>query len=133
MFQLADATARELGVADAARAALFDSVWNHGDLALTDRTTGLARVPTIEDVARLCQAQGLVPAAKFLDASRSFAVQQQVRRDDSLTRAYGIDRVPTIVVNGKYRVNAQSAGSSERLIELVNYLVEKESGAGNTG
>jgi hypothetical protein len=31
------------------------------------------------------------------------------------------------VVNGKWRVHVQSAGSPEQLIALVNYLVAKES------
>jgi hypothetical protein len=37
-----------------------------------------------------------------------------------------VDRTPTIVVNGKYRLNVESAGSDEKVIELVNYLVAKE-------
>ncbi len=31
------------------------------------------------------------------------------------------------MVNGKYRLHAESAGSADKVIELVNYLVAKES------
>ena len=41
--------------------------------------------------------------------------------------AYGIDRTPTIIVNGKYRLYVQSAGGPDEVIELVKWLVAKES------
>jgi hypothetical protein len=37
---------------------------------------------------------------------------------------------PTFVVNGKYRLNASSAGNYDKVIELVKYLVAKESAGG---
>ena len=42
-------------------------------------------------------------------------------------KAYGIDRTPTLVVNGKYRVTVQGAGGPSQLVDLVNFLVRKES------
>ena len=68
----------------------------------------------------------MAPAAKFLQISKSFAVEQESHVDDRLVADYGIDHVPTIVVNGKYRLDVASAGSPDRLIELVNCLVGKE-------
>ena len=53
----------------------------------------------------------------------------EVRRAAELERRYGIDGVPTIIVNGKYRTSVGQAGSKERLIEVINYLVKLESGA----
>jgi thiol:disulfide interchange protein DsbA len=41
--------------------------------------------------------------------------------------AYRVDRTPTIVVNGRYRLYAESAGGEDQLIELVKWLVAKES------
>jgi protein dithiol oxidoreductase (disulfide-forming) len=106
---------------------LFDAVWNDkGELGYFDRATDLAVAPTIEDVARFYEMHGLAPAAKFLQTSKSFAVERERRLGEGLLADYAIDRVPTIVVNGKYRLDVQSAGSPERLIELVNYLVKKE-------
>jgi thiol:disulfide interchange protein DsbA len=51
----------------------------------------------------------------------------KVRSTEDLLQAYKIDRTPTIVVNGKYRLQVESAGGTEQLIELVNWLVAKES------
>jgi thiol:disulfide interchange protein DsbA len=62
-----------------------------------------------------------------LSTAKSFAVDLKVRTDDGLVQAYGVDRTPTIIVNGKYRLHAESAGGSDHVIELVNWLVAKES------
>jgi len=129
MFQLAFCTAQVLGVAEKWHDAMFDAVWKTGELAVVDPATGLinARVPTIEDAARFYGRQAGVPVAKFLSTTKSFAVDLKVRSDEDLMRAYGIDRTPTIVVNGKYRMHVQSAGGTDQLIELVKWLVAKES------
>ena len=68
-----------------------------------------------------------MPTAKFLATAKSFGVDTQVRHDEELIKAYGVDRTPTVVVNGKYRLHVQSAGGTEQLIELVKWLVAKES------
>jgi len=45
---------------------------------------------------------------------------------------YRVQGTPTVVVNGKYRVDVQSAGGPDQVIELVKWLVAKESPAGAT-
>ncbi len=45
---------------------------------------------------------------------------------DALILAYRVDRTPTIIVNGKYRVTTESAGGTNQVIDLVKYLVAKE-------
>ncbi|HED18132.1 MAG TPA: hypothetical protein ENI74_01345, partial [Gammaproteobacteria bacterium] len=42
---------------------------------------------------------------------------------------YGIKGVPTMVVNGKYRTSASMAGSNKKMLEVVDFLVEKERAA----
>jgi thiol:disulfide interchange protein DsbA len=127
MFQLAYVTAQALGVADRAHEAMFEAVWTTGDLATTEGNTLKSRMPTIEDAARFYQKQTGVPAAKFLETSKSFAVDLKVRADESLMKSYGVDRTPTLIVNGKYRVTAQGAGGPTQMVDLVNFLVHKES------
>lgn len=61
------------------------------------------------------------------DALRSFAVETEVRRADTLTRRYRLTGVPAVVVNGKYVSGVDKVGSPEALLELVNFLVAKES------
>jgi len=129
MFQLAYCTAQTLGIAEQTHDAMFDAVWGSGELAISDPATGRLKehMPTIEDAARFYERRAAVPAAKFLSTAKSFAVDLKVRTDEDLVKAYGVDRTPTIVVNGKYRVHVQSAGGPDQLIELVKWLVAKES------
>jgi protein dithiol oxidoreductase (disulfide-forming) len=43
---------------------------------------------------------------------------------------YRVQGTPTIVVNGKYRLDVQSAGGPDQVLELVKWLVARESAAG---
>jgi protein dithiol oxidoreductase (disulfide-forming) len=127
MFQLAYLTAQTLGIANMTHEAMYDAVWTTGELATMDGNTLKSRMPTIEDAARFYQKQAGVPAAKFLETAKSFGVDTQVRHDEDLMKAYGIDRTPTLIVNGKYRVTVQEAGGPTQMVDVVNFLVHKES------
>ncbi|HEX4239928.1 MAG TPA: thiol:disulfide interchange protein DsbA/DsbL [Steroidobacteraceae bacterium] len=129
MFQLAYFTAQALGVADRCHDAMFKAVWQTGELAVIDPGTRniKSRLPTIEDAAQFYKKQAGVPVDKFLATAKSFSVDMKVRQGDALLAAYAIDRTPTIVVNGKYRLHVESAGSEDKLVELVKWLVAKES------
>jgi protein dithiol oxidoreductase (disulfide-forming) len=129
MFQLAYITAQTLGVADQTHDAMFNAVWQSGELAVIDPTTrGIkSRLPTIEDAAKFYKAHAGVPVDKFLAASKSFSVDVKVRAAEGLIQAYRVDRTPTIVVNGKYRLQIESAGGPDQLVELVKWLAVKES------
>ena len=41
-----------------------------------------------------------------------------------------MDQTPTIIVNGKYRLNPSTAGGYDQVIELVKYLVAREKKGG---
>ena len=129
MFRLAYCTAQALGVADQTHDAMFDAVWNTNELAVIDPSTHAikSRVPTIEDAARFYNKRAGVPVDKFLSTSKSFAVDLKVRTAEDMVVAYAIDRTPTIIVNGKYRLQTESAGGYDQLVDLVKYLVAKES------
>jgi thiol:disulfide interchange protein DsbA len=62
----------------------------------------------------------------FERAWSSFEVNQKMRVAADLARRYGINSVPMIVVNGKYRTGGQEAGSLDNLIEVINELVARE-------
>jgi thiol:disulfide interchange protein DsbA len=129
MFQLAYCTAQALGIAERTHDAMFDAVWKTHELAVVDPATDRLRshLPTIEDAARFYQQQTGVPVDKFLSTAKSFTVDIKVRTDEDLLQAYRVDRTPTIIVNGKYRLHPESAGGPDQVIELVKYLVAKES------
>ena len=128
MFQLAYLTAKTLGVADQTHDAMFNAVWQSGELAVIDPVTRniKSRVPTIEDAARFYKEKAGVPVEKFLATAKSFSVDVKVRETEALIQAYRVDRTPTIIVNGKYRLQVESAGGADQVVELVKWLVAKE-------
>ncbi len=56
----------------------------------------------------------------------SFPVETQIRKNIQKEKHYGHRGVPAVIVNGKYLVSASLAGSNERMIEIMNYLVTQE-------
>ncbi|MDB6086444.1 MAG: protein-disulfide isomerase [Gammaproteobacteria bacterium] len=128
MFQVAFCAAQALGVAEQTHDAMFDAVWKTGELAIINPATQRIKdpLPTLEDAAHFYNRHAGVPIDKFLSTAKSFAVDTKVRGAEDAIRAYGVDRTPTIIVNGKYRLQVESAGGTDRLIELVKWLVTKE-------
>jgi thiol:disulfide interchange protein DsbA len=129
MFRLAFCTAQALGVAAQTHDAMFDAVWTSDELAVIDPVThGIkSHLPTIEDAAHFYNKHAGVPVEKFLSTSKSFAVDLKVRSAEDAVIAFQVDRTPTIIVNGKYRLQTESAGGYDQLVDLVKYLVAKES------
>jgi len=112
MFQRAFYTAQALGIAAQTHEAMFDAVWGTGELATFDPNTKRLKdpQPTIEDAAKFYNKKTGIPIAKFIARSKDFDVDSKIRQADELImRDYHVDRTPTIVVNGKYRLNAESA------------------------
>jgi protein dithiol oxidoreductase (disulfide-forming) len=128
MFQQAYCTAQALGIQDQVHDAMYDAVWKGGDLSVTDGSGGLkSHLPAIEDAAKFYNQKTGVAVDKFVATSKGMTVDMCIKKDQALMIAYHVDRTPTIVVNGKYSLHVQSAGGIDQLIELVNYLVAKES------
>ena len=129
MFQRAYVTAEALGIADRAHDGIFDAIWKSGELAVVDPQTNRIRspAPTIEDAARVYNKLTGVPVDKFLAVSQSFTVEVKMKADDAYVLHGQVDSTPTIVVNGKYRLNTEAAGGATQLLQLVKYLIAKES------
>ncbi|MGP1677292.1 MAG: thiol:disulfide interchange protein DsbA/DsbL [Burkholderiales bacterium] len=66
-----------------------------------------------------------VDTKKFAAAYRSFSVEGKLKRADQLTRAYKIDGVPSMAVDGKYVVITENIKSLEHLLAITDYLVEQ--------
>ena len=128
MFQRAFVTAQAMGIADKTHQAMFNAVWATGELAVIDRQTNRIKnpLPSIENAAAFYARVGGVKAADFLAIAKSFSIESKIKSAEMAMRGYGVDSTPTMVVNGKYRLTAQSAGGNDQLIELVKYLVAKE-------
>jgi len=63
---------------------------------------------------------------EFRAAFNSFAVDTKVRKAQDMSRRYGIDGVPAVIINGKYRTSPSQAGDQERFIEVMNTLIARE-------
>lgn len=86
-----------------------------------------AQSPQLNDeagIARFVAGLG-VDERRFRQAYRSFSVDALVRQTKTLGPALGIDSVPTMIVDGKYRTNATMAGSHESMLRVVNHLIKK--------
>jgi thiol:disulfide interchange protein DsbA len=68
-----------------------------------------------------------VSSEDFNKTWNSFEVDQKLRVANDIMRRYKIDAVPTVVVNGKYRTGAGSAGGHPQVLELINELIVRES------
>ena len=130
LFQRAFLTAQSLGVAEKAHDAMFDAIWTTSELAVIDTNNKPKKpLPSIEDAARFYQRVTGVKAADFVAASKSFGVDLKMRQADSQITAMQVSGTPTIVVAGKYRVNNEHIQTADQIVELVKFLVAKESGA----
>jgi protein dithiol oxidoreductase (disulfide-forming) len=127
MFQRAYYTAQVLGVAEKTHQAMFDAVWKTGELATMSGDRLKNPQPTIEEAAKFYQRTAGVDPAKFLQISKSFAVDIKTRQADAQILAMEIPGTPSIVVNGKYRVLLDSLSNYDDLIGVVRYLVSLES------
>jgi protein dithiol oxidoreductase (disulfide-forming) len=129
VFQRAFFAAQALGVAAKTHDAMFNAVWTTGELATFDMSTRRPKspLPTIEDIAKFYQRAAGVSPDKFLATAKSFGVDAKMKMADAEIGAAGALSTPTLIVNGKYRLSPQTAGTYDRLIQLVKYLVAQES------
>ena len=129
VFQRAFFAADALGIVGKTHDAMFDAVWNTGELAVSDPITHQLKKPppSIEDVARFYARTAGVQIDKFVATAKSFGVDTKMKMADSQIVAMQALSTPTIIVNGKYRLTMQNVRSTDELINLVKYLVAKES------
>jgi thiol:disulfide interchange protein DsbA len=109
--------AQALGVLDQVHADLFDALQNKHQ-----------KLESEEQLAAFFTAHG-VKEADFHEAYNSFLVDTKVRQAAVTPARYGVTGVPVLIVNGKYKVDGKSAGSHEKMIEVVNQLIKKEAAA----
>lgn len=78
-----------------------------------------------QDIARFYQPYGK-SAEQMLAAMNSFGVSTKLNRALQTVPKYRVERTPTLVVNGKYRITTESAGGADKVFDVVNFLVAKE-------
>ncbi|MCZ6886874.1 MAG: thiol:disulfide interchange protein DsbA/DsbL [Gammaproteobacteria bacterium] len=119
LFAQAYYTAQVLGVSDQVHEPIFQAVHTHSiDL----------RDPTL--MAALFAETAQVDPGEFGRVFNSFSVRSRVQQATANGRTYRVTGVPSIVVNGKYRVDARMAGSNTLMLQVVDYLVGIERAVG---
>ena len=129
VFQRAYFAADALGIAAKTHDAMFNAVWGTGELAAIDSVTHRIKssIPTIEDAAKFYERTAGVKADTFLATAKSFGVNAKMKMADAEIGAAQAMSTPTIIVNGKWRLQSQTAGGIDQTIQLVKYLVALES------
>ena len=67
-----------------------------------------------------------VEKEKYFSVSNSFGVNNAVKQADNRMRQWTITGVPTLIVNGKYKVSGTREVGTDRLLDVVDFLIEKE-------
>ncbi|MGD0959838.1 MAG: thiol:disulfide interchange protein DsbA/DsbL [Methylomonas sp.] len=108
-------TAEALGVEDKLHDDIFDAIQNKKIKLATD-----------EEIAKFFIEHG-VKEEDFQTAYKSFSVDAKLRQAEGMGPRYGISGVPTLIVNGKFKVTATSAKSQDNMLNVVNQLIQSES------
>ncbi len=77
-----------------------------------------------EDVVKWATEKGL-DGKKFTDALGAFSIQSKVQRGDQEAAAARIQGVPALVVDGRYLMKNEAAGSFEELLKLTDQTIAK--------
>ena len=104
-----------LGVTDKVHALIFSGI-HDSRINLADPAE-LARV--FKDAA------GIEPD-QFNQTFQSFSVRSRVQQADARTRAYRVTGTPTLIVDGRFLVDARMAGGNDKMLEVVDHLVAQQ-------
>lgn len=117
-------TAEALGVTEQVHDPIFR--------AIHDRGVNLAEPALMAELFET--AAGITPD-QFNQVYNSFSVRSRVQQADARGRAYRLSGTPTLIVDGRYRVDGRMAGGNDAMLAVVNYLVAQrhEPAAGSAG
>ncbi|AHF02136.1 thiol:disulfide interchange protein DsbA [Thiomicrospira aerophila AL3] len=106
--------AEDLGIIEQSNRSFFDAL--HRD-----------RLPlsNLGNIAEFHSEFG-VTTDQFVQSFNSFKVDQAVRRAQRRTQAYGIEGVPSLIVNGRYLTDLTLSGGHQPLWQNVNNLLNLE-------
>jgi thiol:disulfide interchange protein DsbA len=102
----------EIGVLPALHRKVFNAVHQQGQ-----------RLNSEGDVAKFARDNG-VDGDRLVQAMKGFSVSTKATRAKQLTDAYKIDGVPAVGVQGRFYTAASLAGSQERVLQVVDFLIQ---------
>lgn len=111
-------TAVALGVLDKIHTKLFTAIHQ-------DRKHDL--ISDVKKIASFFEKNAGISKDKFYSAWNSFGVDSNIKKAISIFEKSGLDGVPALIVNGKYRTSPTDAGSRYKVMGVVDFLIAKES------
>ena len=78
-----------------------------------------------DEIADLYAKWG-VDRTKFLDTMKSFGVTAKLNRGKQFAQRTGVTATPTIIINGKYRVNVTEDRGFAGMLSTVDFLLAQE-------
>ena len=107
-------SARALGIEEKAIPAAFTAIWREGRNLLGN-----------SEVEYFFKGFG-IEKERYLSVSNSFGVNNAVKQANNRMRQWTVTGVPTIIVNGKYKVSGTREIGTSKLLDVVDFLIEKE-------
>ncbi|MFV1985305.1 MAG: thiol:disulfide interchange protein DsbA/DsbL [Thiohalomonadales bacterium] len=109
-------TAEVLDVLDKTHAPMFNAIHKENN-----------KLSDVASIRELFLKNG-ISSDDFESSFYSFAVDARLRRDQRTLGKYQSNSVPTMIVNGKYRIDSSMTDhNNEKMLEVVNFLIKKES------
>lgn len=108
--------AQSLGQLDVFHPALFKAVHEQK-----------RRLTNADEMAKLAGEAGL-DVGRFRTAYASPAVEAKLDKAREMATRYGVDSVPTLIVNGKYRTGPGQAGDAAHMFQILDMLLRQELG-----
>lgn len=82
------------------------------------------KLDTADALANFVEERGEDKQA-FLKAYGSFDTDRKVKEATQLAQRYGIQSVPTLIIDGRYMTSASMTGSHQNMLKVVDYLVNR--------
>ncbi len=115
IFAQAFYTAEVLGVQDKMHGALFDAI----HIRKRDLRDPMALALVFKESAGISEDE-------FVRVLNSFGVRSKTMQADAQGRMYRVTGVPTLIVDGKYRVyGGMLEGSNVRVLSVADFLIDK--------
>ncbi len=108
--------AKALGVFEKVHIPLFKAIHEQRNYELTRK----------KPLQKFFAKHAGVSQEDFTKTYNGFWVNTQMGKTNEKTRKYGINSVPTVIVNGKYRLGSRKAKGYKNMMKIIDYLIEKE-------
>ncbi len=83
---------------------------------------------TIDEVADVYASLG-IDRKKIVETMNSFGVTSKINRSKQFAQRTGVNATPTVIVNGKYRVNSTQDRGYQGMLSTIDWLIAKERAA----